>query len=99
PAPPPPLSLHDALPIFKAHPLGAPYVAGFEPLRTDGVHVLTQELSCLEAQVSAQAQVDAADDGLDDFAGRVSKAILTITRDDREDRKSTRLNSSHQIIS
>jgi hypothetical protein len=68
---------------LRAHPLGAPYIPAFEALRAEGLAVLTREIALNEAVIDAQARVDVADDGLDDFAGRGSKAILAVTHDDR----------------
>jgi len=68
---------------LKAHPLGAPHVARFEVLKAEGRQVLLHELDHVEAMAEAQALAVAVDSRLDDFAGRLSKAILTITSDDR----------------
>jgi hypothetical protein len=56
----------------------------FEPLRTQCLSVQQQELEGLEALSYAQAHVDAGDEGIDDFASRLSKALLNITKDDRK---------------
>ncbi|MCC6553792.1 MAG: hypothetical protein IT372_12330 [Polyangiaceae bacterium] len=69
---------------LRARPEGAPHVAAFESLRAEGVAALNTELSLAEELANAQARVDMADDNLDDFAPKVSKAVLTITRDDRQ---------------
>ncbi len=69
---------------LRARSEGAPHVVAFEGLRAEGVEVLTTELSLAEELVNTQAVVDMADDSLDDFAAKVSKAALTITRDDRQ---------------
>lgn len=68
---------------LAAHPLGTPHVPAFQGLRSKCMTVLAAELDHQEAISEAQAKVDAADDNLDDFAGRLSKALLIITRDDR----------------
>ncbi|AKT39468.1 hypothetical protein [Chondromyces crocatus] len=69
---------------LKAHALGAPHLTLFETIRTEGLQILTQELQIAHAQVGAQAQIDIADDQLDDFASRLSKEVLTLTDDNRE---------------
>ena len=56
----------------------------FEPLRTQCLSIQQQELEGLEALSYAQAHVDAGDEGIDDFASRLSKALLSITKDDRK---------------
>ena len=43
----------------------------------------SQEFDLLEKLSNAQACVDIADENIDDFASRLSKAILTVTKDDR----------------
>jgi hypothetical protein len=68
---------------LSADPLGEPHAPVFEALRDEWAKVQTIELACQEAISDAQAKVDAADDGLDDFANRLSKTVLTITADDR----------------
>jgi hypothetical protein len=69
---------------LKARPEGAPHVAAFEEVREEGVQVLTTEIGLAEQVASAQSLVDVADDNLDDFASRVSKAVLTITKDHKD---------------
>ncbi|AKT40748.1 hypothetical protein [Chondromyces crocatus] len=69
---------------LEAHPLGAPHIATFEALAAEGLQVLAAELGIIDDITGAQALVDIADDQLDDFAARVSKAVLTLTGDDRE---------------
>jgi hypothetical protein len=71
------------LSLLAVHPLAAPYVPAFQPLREEWTTVQATELAHQEAISVAQAKVDAADYGLDDFAGRLSKAVLTITVDVR----------------
>lgn len=67
----------------QAQPLGAPFVPGLQALRDDWTPLNNHEIALTEKLSDAQAQVDVADVGLDDFAGRLSKAILIITGDDR----------------
>lgn len=71
------------LSLLAVHPLTVPHVSAFQPLREEWATVQAIELAHQEAISVAQAKVDAADYGLDDFAGRVSKAVLTITADVR----------------
>jgi len=72
--------------ISRAHadPRAAFCVPVFEPLRNECLVVQQQELEGLEALANAQANVDAGDEGIDDFASRLSKALLIITKDDRK---------------
>jgi hypothetical protein len=70
---------------FQANPLTAAFVPTFQALRDAWTPVSAQEIGFQEAASDAQALVDEADDGVDDFSSRVSKVILTITKDDRED--------------
>jgi hypothetical protein len=72
-----------SLSLLAVHPLAAPHVSAFLPLREEWTTVQATELAHHEAISDAQAKVDAADYGLDDFAGRLSKAVLTITVDVR----------------
>lgn len=76
---------------LRAHPLGAPHAPRFEALCAEGREVLVEEISHLEALSDAQARVGAADDALNEFAGRVSKEALIITRDDRSNALYTHL--------
>lgn len=83
-------SMHALLPHLtftlsqlRAHPLGAPYVALFEVLRTEGREVNNRELDLIEQKAAARAVVVASDGGLDGYASRLSKTVLTITGDDR----------------
>jgi len=69
---------------LKAHPLGAPHVPTFEALRSEGAQVLTLELHHIETMNDTQAVVVVVDGKLDHFVGRLSKAVLTLTDDDRE---------------
>lgn len=66
---------------LRTSPFGTPFVPLFESLRADWNGVLAQELSLREAHTLAQAMVDAADDGLDDFCAAHSKVVLTLTKD------------------
>lgn len=68
---------------LHATPKTAPFVATFQTLRDEWKTVLDKEISLQESLSDAQALIDAGDAGLDDFASRLSKAILTITKDDR----------------
>lgn len=58
-------------------------VQDFQICRAECLVVQSQEFELLERLSDAQACVDIADENLDDFASRLSKAILTITKDDR----------------
>src|SRR5207244_12829320 len=80
-----PLSLPDALPIFPVLP--PQELFGFRRIRN--AEVLRVPLNPLAGAVSDVAEVV----GLGNVAHRAGKRI------EWEDRKSTRLNSSHQIIS
>jgi len=68
---------------LQANPLTKAHVATFQSLRDEWRPVLDKEIALQEAQSDAQALIDAGDVALDDFASRVSKAVLTITKDDR----------------
>ncbi|MFT3775507.1 MAG: hypothetical protein QM820_59930 [Minicystis sp.] len=68
---------------LKANALTAPLAAPFQALRDEWAVVQAQEIACSEAVSDAQAVVDERDDACDDFAGRLSKAVLIITKDDR----------------
>jgi len=68
---------------LKTHPLGAPHIAAFEALRQTWTPVHAEELSLRESIAEAQARVDAADDELDDFVGRLDKTMRIVTHDDR----------------
>lgn len=56
-------------------PLAAAYVLTFQALREEWKSVLLEEIDILDALSKTQAAVDKADDGLDSFAGRVSRAV------------------------
>ncbi len=77
------LELRYTLSRCQADPRAAFCVSLFQPCRDDCSVVQKQELDFLEALSNAQASVDIADDNIDDFASRLSKAALTITKDDR----------------
>ena len=64
---------------IAAEPLAAPHVAGFQALRDEWKTILLQEVDILEGMAAAQAAVDKADDALDDFAGRASRAVEDFT--------------------
>jgi hypothetical protein len=68
---------------LHANPLTTAHVATFQALRDEWRPVLDKEISLQEALSDAQALIDAEDAALDDFASRVSKTVLTITKDDR----------------
>lgn len=68
---------------LKADPIGAPFVAAFQQLRDEWAEVQAQEIENQEELSEAQARVDIADTRLDAFAHRVSKAVLTLVKDDR----------------
>lgn len=67
----------------QADPRASFCLQGFQACRDECAVVQNQELDLLERLSNAQASVDIADEDLDDFASRLSKAILTITKDDR----------------
>lgn len=69
---------------LRAEPLGAAHVPTFEALYNEGLQVLTSELGIIGAQMGAQVRVDSTADKLNEFAGRVSKAVLIITHDERD---------------
>jgi hypothetical protein len=62
-----------------AEPLATPHVGPFQQLRDEWKTVLLEEVDILEALSAAQAAVDKADDGLDDFAGRTWRAVEDFT--------------------
>jgi hypothetical protein len=68
---------------LQADPRAAAFVADFQARRDAWTAIHQEELGYLEAASDAQARVDADDDALDAFASKVSKAVLTITGDDR----------------
>ena len=69
---------------LNANPLVAHLAAPIEALRGEGLQLLLTERDMSAAQTWAQVRVDTADDRLNHLAGRVSKAILTITNDERD---------------
>lgn len=56
----------------------------FQTLRDSWNAVLAKDIALHEQLSDALAQVDAADDALDDFAARFQQAVLAITKQDRE---------------
>src|SRR5207244_4995634 len=92
------LSLHDALPIFPRVP--APTTVGTAP--HDAASDVTRRAARTPAEIgpAPAAAAAAATEGATREADR--STVTTPTTPDRtgeRDRKSTRLNSSHQIIS
>lgn len=77
------IELRYTLSRAQADPRAAFLVPVFQPLRDECDTVLAQELALQEALSKAQAQIDIADENLDGFASRLSKAVLVITQDDR----------------
>jgi hypothetical protein len=69
---------------LKAHPLAAPHAPEFEALRSACDTVLTTENALRDGLAEAEAAIDIRDEVLDDVADRLSAAILTITKNDRE---------------
>lgn len=69
---------------LQAHALAAPHAVEFKALRDQWATVHAEELAILEETSDAQARVDSADDALNAFASRFSKAVLIITNDDRK---------------
>lgn len=68
---------------LQAHPLGAPYVPLYEAIRAEGREVNNRELDLIEEKAAARAVVVATDSKADNYVSRLSKAVLTITGDDR----------------
>ncbi len=64
-------------PLARAtqEPLAAIYVPTFQSQRDDWQVILLKEIAILDDLAKAQAAVDKADQGIDHFAGRVSRAI------------------------
>jgi hypothetical protein len=60
---------------MSLEPLAAAWATIFKALRDEWTTVLLKEITLLEALAAAPAAVDRADKALDDFAGRVSRAI------------------------
>jgi hypothetical protein len=70
-------------------PLAAPYVPGYQALRDEWRLVLLEEIGILDELSQAQAAVDKADNAIDVFSGRVSRAVDEST--DGKTRKQIRL--------
>lgn len=66
---------------FRANPAGAPHVPTFQALRARWGLVQTEEIGIQEEMSDAQALVDEANDRIDEFCTRFSKALLVITKD------------------
>ncbi len=77
------LELRYTISRCQADPRASFCVQAFQSCRDECTVVQNQELDLLERLSNAQASVDIADENLDDFASRLSKAVLTITKDDR----------------
>jgi len=77
------VELRYSLSRFQADSKASFCIPIFQPLRDECDVVLMQELKLQEDLSKAQALVDIADENIDDFASRLSKAVLTITKDDR----------------
>jgi hypothetical protein len=67
---------------FRANPATGAHVPIFQALRDQWTPVQAEEIAIQEELSYAQALVDEADDAVDDFCGRFSKAVLVITKDD-----------------
>lgn len=67
---------------FRANPATAAQSSALQPYRARWDVINAEEITIQEEISYAQALVDEADDGVDDFCGRFSKAILVITKDD-----------------
>jgi hypothetical protein len=67
----------------KAHSLTQAYVAPCEALRDEWSVVFTEELALRDGLSAANARVSTIDVTLNALASRVSKALLTLTDDDR----------------
>ena len=70
-------------------PLAAPYVPSYQALRDEWKLVLLEEIGILDELSQAQAAVDKADNAIDSFCGRVSRAVDEST--DGKTRKQIRL--------
>jgi hypothetical protein len=66
---------------FRAKQATAVQVPVFQVFRDRWTLVQAEEISIEEETSYAQALVDEADDAIDDFCGRFSKALLVITKD------------------
>lgn len=82
---------------LKAEPLAAAHVPVFEALRTEGLQVLTTELGMIDAKIGAQVRVTTTDGKLNEYAGRASKAVLVITKDERDNPLYTNLFGSKNL--
>ncbi len=71
--------LRYTLVLITNEPLAAAQVAAFQALRDEWKTVLLLDIDILELLASAQAAIDKADDNLDDFAGRVFRAVEDFT--------------------
>src|SRR5207244_11204254 len=90
----PPLSLHDALPIFQAGGIDRfpEYRAQVENAARPAFVLVTDET---EPELEHALRLM----GISFVERRVAPYVVVIPTSSRVDRKSTRLNSSHQIIS
>jgi uncharacterized phage infection (PIP) family protein YhgE len=77
------IELRYTLSRCKADPRAQSFVPTFQPLRDQCTDVQLQELALAEEAAEAQAAVDMADENIDDFSSRLSKAVLVIVKDDR----------------
>jgi hypothetical protein len=68
---------------LKAHPLTQGYVPVFEGLRDEWGAVFAEELALRDALSAASARIFSVGVRLDELASRISKAILTLTGDDK----------------
>jgi hypothetical protein len=76
--------IHYTLSRAQAYPQAAAHAPIFQALRQEWTPVQGTELAYQEAIAVAQARVDAVHYDLGDFSDRFSKAVLTITRDERD---------------
>lgn len=67
----------------KADPIAQSCVPVFQLLHDECKVVMEQELDLQEQAAVAQAAVDIADENIDDFSSRLSKALLIIVKDDK----------------
>jgi hypothetical protein len=67
----------------KAHPLTQGFVPTFEGLRDDWGTIFAEELALRDGLSAANARILSIDVTLNSLASRVSKALLTLTDDDR----------------
>jgi hypothetical protein len=68
----------------KAHPLTQGYVPVFEGLRDDWNATFGEELALRDGLSAASARITSSDEALNSLASRVSKAVLTVTGDDKK---------------